>query len=177
MRIVSDSYQHLGAKLLAEVLDEQDRPVFHWADLWYEQTDFPEVAEGIDYPAVFFEFGAEDIATLGQLEQDVKLYTSIYVAVDSLQDTAINSPERGDGLHYLEVCARVHELLQGYEHTSCGSLTRVGFDRYNARTNVIVYRLTYASQVADTSATDVRRVTEPATPTTYTLAPKRTFDI
>lgn len=176
MRILSDSYQHLGTKLLTEVVDEQDRPVFHWADLWYEQTDFQELAEGIDYPAVFFEFAADEIATLGLLEQDVKLFTTIYVAVDNLQDTAINSPESAEALHYLEVCARVHELLQGYEHHTCGSLNRVGFDRYNARTNVIVYRLTYASQVADTSATDVRRVTEPAAPDAYQIAPRH-FDL
>ena len=176
MRIISDAYQHLGAKLLAEILDNQQRPVFSWADLWYEQTDFPEVAEEIYYPAVFFDFAADTISSIGQLEQDVTLNIDIYVVMETLADTAINSPERPDGLHYLELCACVHEILQGYEHHSCGNLNRVGFARYSARTNVIVYRLTYASSVVDTSATELRRATKPAPPNAFTQAPKR-FDI
>jgi hypothetical protein len=176
MRIVSDAYQHLGAKLLAEVLDEQGRPVFHWGDLWYEQTDFPELAEGIDYPAIFFDFGADDIATLGVLEQKVRLVTDIYVAVDNLQDTAINSPESTEALHFLEICARVHELLQGYANPSCGNLTRVGFGRYNSRTNVIVYRISYTSEVADVSANEARRDTKPAPPDSGSIRPRR-FDL
>lgn len=176
MRILSASYQHLGQKLLTEVLDNDGQPAFHWADLWYEQTDFPEIADGIDYPAVFFEFASGDIKTLGLLEQDVNLLTDIYVAVDNLQDTAINSPEHPEALHYLELCARVHELLQAYDHPSCGNLNRIGFARYNSRTNVIVYRLTYSSQVADTSATDLRRATIDGTPNAIRLTPKP-FDL
>jgi hypothetical protein len=165
MRIVSEAYQHLGAKLLAEVLDDHQRPALHHADLWYEQTDFPEVAEAIDYPAVFFDFAADTLSSMGQLEQDVKLNTDLYVAVDTLASTAIGTTdaERADGLHYLELCARVHELLHGYEHASCGNLSRVGFVRHSARTNLIVYRLTYASDLVDASATEASRPTKPGT--------------
>ena len=176
MRIVSEAYQHLGAKLLNEVLDEQGRPVFRWADLWYEQTEFQELAEAIDYPAVFLDFAADTISSIGQLEQNVTLLTDIYVAVASLADTAINSPERPDGLHYLEVCARVQELLHAYEHPTCGNLNRVGFVRHSTRTNLLVYRLTYQSQVVDTSVTDVRRATVPPTENAIHLAPRR-FDL
>jgi hypothetical protein len=161
MRIISEAYQHLGNKLLTEVLDKKKRAAFHWADLWYEQTDFPELAEAIDYPAIFFDFAADTVSTIGQMEQDVQLNTDIYVAVDTIQDTAINSPEHGDGLHYFDLCARVHELLQAHEHPSCGNLNRIGFSRYSARTNVVVYRMTYQSQVVDTSPTDIRLPVEP----------------
>lgn len=157
MRIISEAYQHLGAKLLAEILDDNQRPAFHWADMWYEQTEYPDLAEAIDYPAVFFDFASDDIKTIGQLEQDVALLTDIYVAVDTIQDTAIGSPETPGGLHFLELCARMQEKLQAYDHPSCGNLTRIGFSRFSTRTNLIVYRLTYRSQVVDTSATDTRR--------------------
>ncbi len=175
MRIISEAYQHLGNKLLTEVLDDSQRPAFHWADLWYEQTDFPELAEAIDYPAIFFDFAADTTTSIGELEQDVQLNTDIYVAVDSIADTAINSPERGDGLHFLELCARTHAQLHGYEHASCGNLDRVGFSRYSARTNVIVYRMSYRSEVVDTSATDVRRATKPGPGPVITTSP--VFDL
>ena len=163
MRIISNAYQHLGNKLLTEVLTEQGRPAFHWADLWYEQTEFPEIAEGIDYPAVFFDFASEDIRTIGELIQDVGLLTNVYVAVENLQDTHIGSPETPEALHYFELLARVQELLQAYDHPSCGNLTRIAFVPMSTRTNLIVYRLTYASRVADTSVNEVRRITEPGT--------------
>ncbi len=169
MRIISAAYQHLGTKLLAEVLDNQAAPALHFADLWYEQTDFPELAEAIDYPAVFFDFAADTTTSIGRWEQNVALNTDIYVAVDTLADTAIGSPERPAGLHYLELCARVHELLQAYQHPSCGNLDRVGFVRHNARTNLLVYRLSYTSQVIDASATEARRPTRPGTGAAFQL--------
>lgn len=162
MRIISEAYQHLGAKLLAEVKDGKGRTALRFADLWYEQPDFPDICEAIDYPAVFFDFAA-DTSSLGELEQNVKLNLDVYVATNSLADTAIgaNSLDREDGLHYLELCARVHELLHGYEHKSCGNLSRVGFVRYSSRTNVVVYRLTYVSELVDISPTELRRATKP----------------
>ena len=169
MRIIANAYQHLGAKLLAEVLDNQGLPALHFADLWYEQTDFPELAEAIDYPAVFFDFAADTTSTIGRWEQDVALNTDVYLAVDTLADTAIGSPEQADGLHYLELCARVQERLQAYQHPSCGNLDRVGFVRHNARTNLLVYRLSYASHVVDVSATDARRPTRPGTGPAFQL--------
>jgi hypothetical protein len=164
MRIISDAYQHLGNKLLTEILGELDRPAFHWCDMWYEQTEFPEIAEGIDYPAVFLDFASENITTAGELLQNVGLLTNVYVAVENLQDTHIGSPEREGALHYFELLARVHEMLQAYDHPSCGNLNRIAFVPMSTRTNVIVYRLTYASQVMDTSVNEVRRVKEEATP-------------
>ncbi len=172
MRILSDAYQHLGNKLLTEVLDNNDRPAFHWADLWYEQTEFQEIAEGIDYPAVFFEFGSDNITTAGELLQDVALLTNVYVAVNNIEDTHIGSSEVGGALHYLELCARVHELLQAYDHPSCGNLNRTGFAPFSTRTNVIVYRITYSSQVMDTSVNEVRRAKEPGTPDAIQLGGK-----
>lgn len=172
MRIISDAYQHLGNKLLTEVLDNDDRPAFHWADLWYEQTEFPEIAEGIDYPAVFFDFASENIATAGELLQDVSLLTNIYVAVENLQDTHIGGPEVTGALHYFELLARTHELLQAYNHYTCGNLNRIAFVPMSTRTNVIVYRLTYASQVMDTSVNEVRRIKTTGTPDAIVLGPK-----
>ncbi len=174
MRIISEAYQHLGQLIKETILDDNGRPAFHWADLWYEQTEFPDLAEAIDYPAVFFDFASDDIKTLGQLEQDISLLTDLYVAVDTLQDTAIGSPETPGGLHFLELCARVQEKLQAYDHPSCGNLTRIGFSRFSARTNVIVYRLTYRSQVVDTSATDVRRNRVPPPPGALTMGDRHT---
>ncbi|SHJ75576.1 hypothetical protein SAMN02745146_0082 [Hymenobacter daecheongensis DSM 21074] len=157
MRIVSQAYQHLGTFLKENVLDDHDRPVFNLVDMWAEQTEFPELAEAIDFPALFLAFGSDKISTRGQLEQTIGLLTEVYVAIENIQDTAIGSPEQPEALHYFEVCARVHELLQAYEHPAVGNLNRVGFAPFNARTNVIVYRLTYLSEVVDTSVADKRR--------------------
>jgi len=151
MRIISNMYQHLGRYLKDKVLDNGGRPAFNWVDLWYEQTEFEELAEAIDYPALFMAFGSDDITTIGLKEQDVRVITEIYVAVNNLQDTNLDSVERGEALHYLELCARVHEVLQGYEHPKVGNLDRIGFAPFNARTNLIVYRLTYSSRQFDIS--------------------------
>jgi hypothetical protein len=161
MRNVKDAYLHLGRKLINEVKDDNGDPAVHHVDLWYEQTEFPELADGIDYPALFFDFTSSDISTIGLFEQDVDLVTNIYVASDSLDDTHLEAAERGDGLHYLELCARVHELLEGYAHPNCGNLTRIGFAGVSTRTNLLVYRLTYASVVRDHSAMEKRRDTVP----------------
>lgn len=160
MRNVKLAYLHLGRKLIDEVKDDNGDPAVHHVDLWYEQTEFPELADGIDYPALFFDFTSADITTIGLFEQDVDLVTNIYVATDSLDDTHLEAAERGDGLHYLELCARVHELLEGYAHPDCGNLTRIGFAGVSTRTNLLVYRLTYASVVRDHSAMEKRRDTE-----------------
>lgn len=164
MRIIANAYQHLGQLIKANVLDDNQRPAFHWVDMWYEQTEFQEMAEGIDYPAVFLAFASDDIKTIGQNEQDIGLLTDVYVAVETLQDTAIGSPELPGGLHYFELCARVQELLHAHDHPSCGNLTRVGFAPFSSRTNLIVYRLTYHSQVVDTSVAELRHASAPAGP-------------
>ncbi|MFD2787956.1 hypothetical protein [Hymenobacter rubripertinctus] len=151
MRIVSNAYQHLGRFLKDSVLDDDGRPAFNWVDLWYEQTEYPELAEAIDYPALFFDFGSDDLNTVGLKEQDVRLITNLYVAVSTLQDTNLESVERNEALHYFELCARVHELLQGYAHPAVGNLDRIGFSPVSTNTNLIVYRLTYASRIFDIS--------------------------
>lgn len=152
MRIVSEAYQHLGRLLKDTVLDDDARPAFNWVDLWYEQTEYPELAEAIDYPALFFDFGSDELTTVGLQEQDVRLITNLYVAVSTLQDTHLEAVERGEGgLHYFELCARVHELLQGYAHPAVGNLDRIGFAPVSTTTNLIVYRLTYASRLFDIS--------------------------
>lgn len=152
MRKIERLYTSLINHLDTRVVDENQLPQLTWQDLWYGQTDFPELAEAIEYPAVFYEFQSDNIESLGVSSKTVDLICSLYVAYNTFLDTNNQSLEQNEGLAFMRLLGDIDEVLEGQNIGDIGVVRQVAFTPYNTRTNVIVYRIDYAITFIDEAA-------------------------
>lgn len=150
MRNIKVLYEALIALMNLRVLRADGlTPVFTWQDLWYQQTDFPELAEAIEFPACFFEFASSQIDLAGMDSKAVDLVVSIFVCTNNYQDTHSESSERSEAMAFLETLAKVDEVLHGQAVGGVGTFRQIAFAPYDNRTNMIVYRMDYAVTYLD----------------------------
>jgi hypothetical protein len=163
MLLLKNHYQHLCTYLQEKFVngpEDEPVPVLKFIDLWNEQPNFPEMAEGYDYPALFVEYNANNLADLGKLSQEVKLQCSLYLCHVNYDDSFHQASAQEQALEYLHMLGRLHELLHGYSHPLTGTLRRVGMGKVGVQTNVIVYRLDFESSLIDDSGLVANRQTE-----------------
>lgn len=140
MKSIKTIYKHL-ATLLKDGVQLDSQPVLKHVDLWYEQTEFPQLTEAIAYPAVFIQFQAQTIEDLGLHSQHVALLISVYLAQNHFYRTDMNNAANNPTLAYLDMLESIHVLLHGYEHSEvCGKLRRVSFEPVRTANNLIIYR-------------------------------------
>lgn len=135
MRQFTTAYQHLVTHL------DQRIPALRWQDLWWGQTDFPEEAVAFDYPAVFYELAATS-QNAGLGTQETSLTLNLYIATTQMAATSEGGQEQYS-LDFLELLSEIYERLHGHTIPDLGSLSHLGTSRYNAGTNILVYRQAY----------------------------------
>lgn len=161
MRKIKELYQALTQFIDTKVLKE-GQPLFTWQDLWYSQTDFPQLAEAIEYPAIFYQFTSDQIMQAGLDQKAFDLVASLYICVNNFQDTHSQSGEQSEALEFLEVLSLVDDALHGQDIGGIGTFRQVGFQPYDTVTNLIVYRLDYAVTYLDDGAMLANHQTETA---------------
>lgn len=163
MLLLKNHFQHLCHYLEQNFTtgpEDHKVPMLKFIDLWNEQPNFPEMAESYDYPALFVEYNAAQIANLGKLSQEIKLQCSLYLCHVSYDDSFNQATAQEQALAYLHMIGRLHELLHGYSHPHTGTLQRVGISKVGVQTNVIVYRIDFESNLIDESGLLANRQTE-----------------
>jgi hypothetical protein len=143
MRAIANLYQHLHQLIQEECLNDDNTPVFRWFDLWWGQTDYPELAQNFDYPALFLAYSGQS-QSIGEASQVTPTTLSFYVATNDLAESYEGGAE-ANSLQFLEVQARLYELLHNYAHNDTGTLQHTGFAPYNSQTNVLVQRITFTT--------------------------------
>lgn len=161
MKNIRALYEALIALMNLRVLrSDEATPVFTWQDLWYQQTDFPELAEAIEFPACFYEFATDQIELAGMDSKAIDLVVSIFVCTNNYQDTHSESVERGEALAFLETLEKVDRVLHGQAVGGVGTFRQIAFAPYDNRTNMIVYRMDYAVTYLDDAPTLANHQTE-----------------
>lgn len=135
---------------------------FAHIDLWYRQIDFPEMEQVLAYPALFMDFAATP-QNIGNLEQEITLQVTFYVATQSLSETRHgNTPTTiAQAQHALGLSEDLFALLHGADVPQvAGTLVRTGFAPYTAETGLLCYTTTFACNMVDMAAADYQRPTE-----------------
>jgi len=148
MQIISDLYKGFGQKILDNI------PEILLVDLWNGQTEpFFGEENQMPLPACFIDFRANEIETIGENNQALRMRATFHVAVDSLQDTRItrNTDYTVTKIHLLTTA--LHKLFQGYKGEFFqGSMMRKQIYPYEAQTNVMQIAQEYEFWVIDDSA-------------------------
>ena len=139
---------------LVEIIKEKV-PEVRWQDLWMEQTS----QEGVEYPfatpAVFYQFDTNDIVNKGENEQDLHVYVTVLLALDTVADSHDGSLNQEHALRFGGIMRQIHKAFHGRAGVHFSKLTRVAIRKEVAPPYVQLYSQTYATVITDMGATPV----------------------
>lgn len=122
-----------------------------WIDLWHDQITYLEEEYAFRFPAVFIGFRFPTISDFKDGIQDLNGYIEFTVAYHTLADTYDGSENQESALKFADLLTKLHKNLQAKAGTNFSALKRREILPLETGSNLIVYRLTYATIIRDYS--------------------------
>ncbi len=144
-----EAYKDLCALLRAKV------PELKHIDLYYGQEQMID-GDGnwlpFQSPSVFIQFQATGVNDLGDLAQELLMDITIYLYVETVQDTNDASIGQARALQFIGLMRKLHQALHNASSDHFGPLSRVGLSRAEAPPYVQMYGQVYRCVMIDNSA-------------------------
>lgn len=134
--------QHLAIKL----------PEIKLLDFWNDQPYFQEREYPLPPLAVFFEFRASEIMTLGQNAQKIPMIIDVILYYENPGDTHLGGETITGGLGFIGKLRDLHSTLHGLSGDHFSDLTRVAIGPKDPVPGARIYFQSYETVIMDYGA-------------------------
>lgn len=135
-------YKEIETALLS-VLDDNNKQLIQYVDLWNNQVDDAEESEAFDTPAVFVEFNRIKWRTLGNKTQEGNITLTLHIVTQKNASTSNNSKFQSDELDNLDLPDKIFTKLQNFNPTNASYMVRTDTDFNNKNTEFQDTKETY----------------------------------
>lgn len=130
-------------------------PEVKHVDLYYGQENLVD-GDGnwmpFRAPAVFLEFNTAQVDDLGQLGQQLLMDITVYLYMETVQDTNAGSAGQRRALEFTGLLRKLHQVLHGTGGEHYGPLGRTALRRVEAPPYVYLYAQTFQCVIMDYAA-------------------------
>lgn len=144
------AYQQLATLITTKV------PAIKHVDLYYGQQNLLD-GDGnwipFPSPAVFLQFDAV-IEDLGELRQQQTFDITVYLCVETVQDTHQGGLGQARAMQFVELMRQLHQHLHNAQGDDFGPLSRIGMRKEDAPPHMYFYSQTFRTVLLDYGATE-----------------------